>query len=106
MTNANNFFNHIERSVHIGLRKVELVQDTLSNGKSFYFKINDLPIYAKGANLIPFNEWSTNVTEEQMRWTLESAAAANMNMIRVWGGGRYLPDIFYKMADEMGIMIW
>ena len=41
-----------------------------------------------------------------MKWTLESVLAANMNMIRIWGGGRYLPDIFYKMADEMGIMIW
>jgi len=81
----NGFF--IERTVHIGLRKVEVKTDVVDNGKYFYFSINDIPIYSKGANLIPMDEWSTTVTEEKMRWTLTSALAANMNTIRVWGGG-------------------
>lgn len=84
---ANNFFDHIERTVHIGLRKVEVIEDPVQNGNLFYFQVNDVPIYSKGPNLIPFNEWSTSVTVKEMKWALTSCLEANMNMIRVWGGG-------------------
>lgn len=86
----------------IGLRTTEFIR---KHG-SFGFRINGVPIFAKGANLIPFDSFPSRVPEAQMRAILESARDANMNMIRVWGGGYYLDDAFYRMADEMGLMIW
>jgi len=86
----------------IGLRTSELVRDK----GSFGFKINGVEIFAKGANLIPFDNFPARVTEAQMRDVLTSARDANMNMIRVWGGGYYLHKPFYDMADELGIMVW
>jgi len=78
----------------------------MGNGKSFFFKVNDVEVFAKGTNMIPIDEFSTSVTEERQDWMIKSALLANMNMIRVWGGGRYLPDSFYAKADSLGIMIW
>ena len=97
----------------IGLRTVELVQQPAQppapgqpNGTSFYFLVNKVPIFAKGSNLIPLDVFSPRATAERARWLLGRAAAANMNMVRVWGGGRYLPDWFYDAADELGLMLW
>ena len=106
--NASSFFGHVERSVFIGLRKVRVVRDAIKegNGALFHFEVNNKSIFAKGSNLIPFETWSTDTTREQMRWVLRSAQAANMNMVRVWGGGRYLPDSFYRLADKLGLLIW
>ncbi|KRC82470.1 beta-mannosidase [Sphingomonas sp. Root241] len=86
----------------IGLRTTEFIR----KDGSFGFRINGVPIFAKGANLIPFDNFPSRVGEPQMRRILTSARDANMNMIRVWGGGYYLDDAFYRMADEMGLMIW
>jgi beta-mannosidase len=86
----------------IGLRTTELIR----KDGSFGFRINGVPIFAKGANLIPFDSFPARVPEAQMRQILQSARDANMNMIRVWGGGYYLDDTFYALADEMGLMIW
>ena len=86
----------------IGLRTTELVRDA----GSFGLRINGTVIFAKGANLIPFDNFPARVTAQQMRSVLRGAREANMNMIRVWGGGYYLDDAFYDMADEMGLMIW
>ncbi|EIZ78367.1 glycosyl hydrolases family 2, sugar binding domain protein [Novosphingobium sp. Rr 2-17] len=86
----------------IGLREVELMQD---NG-AFGFRVNGVPVFAKGANLIPFDMFPSRVTDADMRARLDDARAANMNMIRVWGGGYYLPDSFYDEADRKGLMIW
>jgi beta-mannosidase len=86
----------------IGLRTTELIR----KDGSFGFRINGVPIFAKGANLIPFDSFPARVREPQMRQILHSARDANMNMIRVWGGGYYLDDAFYALADEMGLMIW
>ncbi len=86
----------------IGLRHVELIRKE----GSFGFKINGVAIFAKGANLIPFDNFPARVTPAAMRPILEGARDANMNMIRVWGGGYYLDDAFYAMADELGLMVW
>lgn len=86
----------------IGLRTVELMRD----GGGFGFRVNGTPIFAKGANLIPFDMFPARVTPERMRSILQGARDANMNMIRVWGGGYYLDDAFYDLADRMGLMVW
>lgn len=91
----------------IGIRTVELVQEPLQKGFSFYFKINGVPIFAKGSNWIPSNilpEHSYN--EKTITHLLTSSKAAHMNMLRVWGGGMYESKRFYEIADELGIMIW
>jgi beta-mannosidase len=85
-----------------GLRTVELIRDQ----GGFGFRINGTPVFAKGANLIPFDTFANRVTPAQMRTVLQGARDANMNMIRVWGGGYYLDDAFYDTADAMGLMIW
>jgi beta-mannosidase len=90
----------------IGLRTVELRREPDAWGKSFEFVVNGVPIFAKGANLIPFDSFPSRATDAQMRRELTSAKAANMNMLRVWGGGYYGTDSFYDMADEMGLMLW
>lgn len=86
----------------IGLREVELVR----GGGAFGFRVNGVTVFAKGANLIPFDMFPSRVTDAKMQSLLEDSRAANMNMIRVWGGGYYLPDSFYDMADRMGLMVW
>lgn len=89
-----------------GLRSVELRREKDRWGRSFAFVINGVPIFAKGANLIPFDSFPSRVTEAQMRQVLSSARDAHMNMLRIWGGGTYLDDAFYAMADRMGILLW
>lgn len=89
-----------------GLRTVELRRQKDQWGKSMEFVINGIPVFAKGANLIPLDSFPSNVSEATMRRTLQDARDANMNMLRMWGGGHYQDDRFYALADELGIMIW
>ena len=89
-----------------GLRSVELRRVADEWGKSFEFVINGIPVFAKGADMIPFDSFPTRVTAENYRKILESARDAHMNMVREWGGGHYESDVFYDIADELGIMVW
>jgi beta-mannosidase len=68
--------------------------------------INGIPIFAKGANVIPFDSFMPRVTREQHRQILQSAKDAHMNMVRHWGGGYYESDDFYDLCDEMGLLVW
>ncbi|DAZ98649.1 TPA: hypothetical protein N0F65_000844, partial [Lagenidium giganteum] len=101
---------HTEISQKLGIRTIQLVQEDVDDdpkhGQSFFFRINNLPIFIKGANWIPLNSFPTRVSEEQIRYTLESMKAAHMNMVRVWGGGRYESDFFYSECDRLGILVW
>ena len=95
----------------IGLRKLEVLNErTVSpDGKdelSLVFRVNNRRIFMKGANWIPCSAYENEQTPARYTQILGSAKRANMNMIRVWGGGQYEKDVFYDLCDEMGILIW
>jgi len=90
----------------IGLRTIELIQEKDEKGKSFYFKVNGNPMYAKGTNWIPSDSFTPRITKEKYQKLIKDCKDANMNMIRVWGGGIYEDDEFYKACDENGILVW
>ncbi|MCX6307054.1 MAG: glycoside hydrolase family 2 protein [Bacteroidetes bacterium] len=103
------YFNGIlagKGSQKIGLRTIELVQDKDTSGRSFYFKVNNVPVFVKGANYIPQDNFVPRVKDSAYRALVSDAKKANMNMLRVWGGGIYENDIFYDLCDENGIMVW
>lgn len=91
---------------NVGLCTVRVVMDDDEYGKSFYFVVNGKPMFAKGANFIPDDALLPNVTQERYKRIFEDVKAANMNMLRVWGGGIYEDDEFYDEADRNGILIW
>ena len=87
-------------------RKIELVQEPDKVGKTFYFKIDGKPVYMKGANYIPSDAFLSRVTKKEYEKVIGMAKDANMNMLRVWGGGIYEDDYFYDLCDKNGIYVW
>jgi len=92
----------------IGLRSIKLVQknDETGEGKSFYFELNGVPVFMKGANYIPQDVFLPRVSPEKYEKLVQDAVNTNMNMLRVWGGGIYENDLFYELCDQNGILIW
>lgn len=86
--------------------KTELIQEADEHGASFYFKIDGKPVYMKGANYIPADAFVTRTTKADYRKLLMMAKDANINMLRVWGGGIYENDDFYNLCDSLGIYVW
>ncbi len=94
------------RQTRVGLRTLEVVNRRDAAGKSFTVIVNGAPVFMKGANWIPSDSFIDRETTARRRALLGSAAAANMNMIRVWGGGIYEDDDFYDICDELGLLVW
>ncbi len=90
----------------IGLRTVEVVNEADSIGTSFYVKVNGRPVFMKGANYIPSDNFLPRVSPQRYKKMFEDMQASHFNMIRVWGGGIYENDRFYDLADEKGILVW
>ncbi len=90
----------------IGIRSLRVVNKPDNAGSSFYFELNGVPVFAKGANYIPCDSFLPRVTRDIYEKTILDAVNANMNMLRVWGGGIYENDIFYDLCDQYGIMVW
>ncbi|XP_030369680.1 beta-mannosidase [Scaptodrosophila lebanonensis] len=96
-----------QKSLNVGFRTIELIEDQIDSGNSFLFRVNGVDIFMKGSNYIPAHilpEWGQN--QSLVGHLLQSAKDANMNMIRVWGGGVYETDFFYDKADRLGLLIW
>lgn len=100
----------------IGFREVELVQqddyrsypkaEYSGTGRSFYFVVNRRRLFARGANYIPGDQILTRRNNAYFTRLLDDVQFANMNMIRVWGGGVYEDKRFYEEADKRGVLIW
>jgi len=90
----------------IGLRTVELLTDKDEAGSRFALRVNGREIFCRGANWIPSDALFSLSSAEKTEDLLLSAVEANMNMIRVWGGGFYEPDWFYDLCDRLGLMVW
>ena len=92
----------------LGLRRLQLIQQPLvaDSGTTFFFEVNNTPIYCGGANWIPADSFLPAITPERYRAWLQLAADAHMTMVRVWGGGIYEDDVFYDACDELGLLIW
>jgi beta-mannosidase len=93
-------------SRRLGLRTIQLDRHPDPAGETFRFVVNGRPLFAKGANWIPAHSFVAGLKRDDYARDLRSAAAAHMNMIRVWGGGIYESDDFYDLCDELGLMVW
>src|SRR6188472_600459 len=90
----------------IGFRTVELDTSPDGIGTRFTISINAQPVFVKGVNWIPDDHFLTRITAEQIDRRLDQAIAANVNLLRVWGGGIYESEDFYRACDERGLLVW
>jgi beta-mannosidase len=92
----------------IGLRTLRLLHEEVAGeaGSSFHFEVNGQEFFAGGANWIPDDNLLERITPERYRERVAQAADANMNMLRVWGGGIYEHEAFYEACDELGLLVW
>lgn len=90
----------------IGLRTIEVVNKPDNLGESFYVKVNGRPVFMKGANYIPQDNFLPRVTPGKQEKLFHDMVVSNFNMVRVWGGGIYEDDNFYRLADQYGILVW
>lgn len=94
------------RSYSLGLRTIELIQEEDEAGESFFFKVNEQRIFAKGANYIPNSPILSRSSDSLYQRLIRDALRSNMNMLRVWAGGIYENDRFYELCDSAGILVW
>ncbi len=96
----------------IGLRTSRLVTDpdpaptAYGQGQTFHLEVNGQRVYCKGANWIPDDCFPSRITPQHYRQQVLTAREANMNMLRIWGGGIYEDHAFYDACDELGVMVW
>ncbi|MFJ2090809.1 glycoside hydrolase family 2 protein [Streptomyces sp. NPDC087901] len=90
----------------VGFRTVELDRSADEHGSGFTLVVNGVRIFARGVNWIPDDAFPSRITPERYRTRLQQAADANVDLVRVWGGGIYEDDAFYGACDELGLMVW
>ncbi len=103
------FENHVisTNKLKVGIRDIKVINEPDSIGENFYFKVNDRPIYIKGANYVPVNAMpDEKIDSLRLRQLFLDMKKSHFNMVRVWGGGIYESDYFYDLADEYGILVW
>jgi beta-mannosidase len=95
------------RTERIGLRTIALDRSEREDGgRRFRFVLNGTPLFARGANWVPASMFTGSITDSRYRRLVEMATVANMNMLRVWGGGIYERGAFYEACDALGVLVW
>lgn len=90
----------------IGLRSLRLISEPDKDGRCLYIELNGKPVFMKGVDMIPLDNFLPRITRERYEKHVLDAKNVNMNMIRVWGGGVYEDDYFYDLCDQHGILVW
>lgn len=93
-------------SQEIGLRSIKLHNDKDEYGHNLYFEVNGKPVFMKGVDMVPLDNFLPRITREKYEKHVLDAKNVNMNMIRVWGGGVYEDDYFYQLCDRNGMLVW
>lgn len=96
----------VDQGDAIGIRSLRLVTEDDAHGRSLSFELNGKPVFMKGADMIPLDNFLPRVSREKYDKHVLDAKAVNMNMLRVWGGGVYEDDYFYDLCDRNGILVW
>lgn len=102
---GNNKLLH-KQTLATGIRSIKLIREKDEAGESFAFELNGIPVFIKGANYIPNDNFLPRVTTADYEKVIADAVNANMNMLRVWGGGTYENDEFYELCDKNGLLVW
>ncbi|WP_298239096.1 glycoside hydrolase family 2 protein [uncultured Algibacter sp.] len=95
-----------KKEIATGIRDIKLIREKDEFGESFLFKVNGISTFIKGANYIPNDNFLPRVTKNDYDKVIKDAVDANMNMLRVWGGGIYENDYFYELCDKNGLLVW
>ena len=94
------------RSMKVGFRTIDIDSTPDADGTPFQLRVNGEPIFVRGANWIPDDAFPTRVDRDRYSRRIADATDANMNLLRVWGGGVFEADDFYDLCDERGVLVW
>ncbi len=93
-------------SGRVGFRNVVLDTAADQHGTRFALHVNGIPVFARGVNWIPDDCFPSRIGRSRYAERLTQARDANVNVVRVWGGGIYESDDFYDVCDELGLLVW
>jgi beta-mannosidase len=92
----------------VGIRSLTFVHNEREHPGALPYtvKLNGEKVYIKGMNITPIDHIYGNVTKEQYEFLIDAAVNANVNLLRIWGGGLIEKEWLYDLCDEKGILIW
>ncbi|MDE6565833.1 MAG: hypothetical protein K2L47_02060, partial [Clostridia bacterium] len=94
------------KTFNYGLKDIRFEEEEVDSYKKFGIVLNGEKVFVKGVTLMPLDSMSSLFNKKKMESYLESVININANLIRVFAGNGYMPDEFYSMCDEKGIMVW
>lgn len=90
----------------LGIRTLIVDQSPFPDGtRRFCIVVNGVRIFCKGGNWVPADSIYLRISDEKYKALIEEAKEQHFNMLRVWGGGQYEPDVFYDACSRNGILV-